>query len=80
MANPLSQLNTENPSLCPAKSILPADQNIQRDFCIEDFDVGKKIGSGKFGRVFEAIYKPYEVRVALKVVYKQMLEQFKFHG
>lgn len=42
--------------------------------------MGKKIGQGKFGRVFEAIYRPNGVKVALKVVYKQMLDQYKFHA
>ena len=49
-------------------------------FKIEDFDLGGKIGSGKFGRVFQAKHKLTGTKIALKVVYKQMLDQFKFHA
>jgi serine/threonine protein kinase len=38
---------------------------------ITDFEVGKRIGRGAFGTVYEAKYKPNNVYVALKQLSKQ---------
>jgi hypothetical protein len=46
-------------------------------FCLEDFDLGKKLGRGKFGCVYLARYKktPQPFICALKVLYKQQLSK-----
>ena len=49
-------------------------------FTISNFSVIKRIGSGKFGKVFEAIEKCSGKTVALKVVYKKLLDQYDFYG
>lgn len=40
----------------------------------------KRIGSGKFGKVFSAKEKESGKMVALKVVYKKLLDQYNFYG
>lgn len=45
---------------------------------MSDFSGIQAIGSGKFGKVFKAIEKNSNSPVALKVVFKQMLEKFDF--
>ncbi|KAL3677046.1 hypothetical protein R1sor_026994 [Riccia sorocarpa] len=42
---------------------------------IEDFDIGKPLGRGKFGNVYLAREKRSKYVVALKVLYKSQLEQ-----
>ena len=51
----------------------------QKQFKISDFELKSRIGSGKFGKVFSAVEKSSGKTVAIKVVYKNLLDQFKFH-
>ena len=47
------------------------------NFCIEDFDLGKRLGRGKFGSVYLARYKKRDPPFicAIKVLYKQQLSK-----
>lgn len=45
---------------------------------MNDFGGIQAIGSGKFGKVFKAIERNSNKLVALKVVFKQLLEKFDF--
>ena len=42
---------------------------------MEDFDIGKPLGRGKFGNVYLAREKQSKYIVALKVLYKSQLQQ-----
>jgi aurora kinase, other len=48
-------------------------QKSERPWCLEDFDVGKALGRGKFGRVYVARERQSQVAVALKVLDKSQL-------
>ncbi|PIO66879.1 hypothetical protein TELCIR_11391 [Teladorsagia circumcincta] len=51
--------------------------NSQRMWVIDDFDIGRPLGKGKFGSVFLARYKPERVVVALKVLFKDQIKKHK---
>lgn len=60
-----------------AKQIRKRMQEIkpmQRRLCLKDFDMGKKLGRGKFGHVFLAKEKRTNFIVAIKVLTKKQLE------
>lgn len=46
----------------------------KRDWCIDDFDVGQHIGTGKFGRAYLAQEKSSKHVVALKILQKDEIE------
>eukprot|EP00966_Prymnesium_polylepis_P092515 2141506-Prymnesium_polylepis.1 len=46
-------------------------------WCLEDFDVGKPLGRGKFGNVYTAREKRSQKIVALKVIFKKQVDR---HG
>lgn len=48
-----------------------------REWTPDDFDVGKHLGSGRFGTVYLAREKQSQQVVALKIVKKQELEKAK---
>ena len=52
----------------------------QRQWAIDDFKSIQAIGNGKFGKVYRAVEKNSQQPVALKVVYKSLLEKFEFFG
>lgn len=43
-------------------------------WCLNDFDIGKKLGSGKFGNVYLAREKSSKFIVALKVLFKSAIK------
>lgn len=47
------------------------------NWCIEDFEIGKPLGNGKFGRVYLAREKKTKLIVALKLLDKKQLEKEK---
>ncbi|PNH03172.1 Aurora kinase A [Tetrabaena socialis] len=47
----------------------------KRRWCIDDFDIGKPLGKGKFGNVYLAREKQSKFIVALKVLFKSQLQQ-----
>ena len=52
----------------------------QKEFSFNQFTDFKKIGSGKFGKVYQARDKETKTMVALKVVYKKLLDQYNFYS
>ena len=46
----------------------------EKVWTLEDFKVGKPLGKGKFGNVFQAKHKASEKILALKVMFKKQLE------
>jgi hypothetical protein len=47
----------------------------EKRWCLEDFDVGRALGKGKFGRVYLAREKKSGYVVALKVLFKSELAE-----
>ncbi|KAI0503679.1 hypothetical protein KFK09_014614 [Dendrobium nobile] len=47
---------------------------------LDDFEIGKFIGEGKFGKVYLTREKQSGYVVALKVIFKKMLEKYQFFG
>ena len=46
-----------------------------RQWSLNDFDIGKPLGNGKFGKVYLAREKKSHFIVALKVLYKSQLSK-----
>lgn len=46
-----------------------------RKISIEDFDIGRPLGKGKFGNVYLARVKKLQAIVALKVLFKSQMEK-----
>ncbi|GAU41863.1 hypothetical protein TSUD_366100 [Trifolium subterraneum] len=55
------------------------DQNLKREWSINDFEIGKPLGRGKFGRVYVAREVKSKFVVALKVIFKEQLEKYRIH-
>ncbi|EYU32016.1 hypothetical protein ABFS82_02G153300 [Erythranthe guttata] len=66
---------TGNP-LKPPKQPLKTPK---RQWSISDFDIGKPLGKGKFGRVYLAREIKSNYIVALKVVFKEQIEKYRLH-
>ena len=69
-----TQTSTREASVQQARE----EKKQQEAWTVNDFHSIQSIGSGKFGKVFRAIEKRANVPVALKVVFKHMLEKFDF--
>ncbi|THU74975.1 hypothetical protein C4D60_Mb04t39050 [Musa balbisiana] len=52
----------------------------KEEWCISDFEIGKFIGEGKFGKVYLAREKQSGYVVALKVIFKAKLEKYRSHA
>lgn len=52
-----------------------ASEKPLRKWSLEDFDIGKPLGNGKFGKVYLAREKKSHFIVALKVLNKQQLSK-----
>jgi serine/threonine protein kinase len=46
---------------------------MQKQWCLEDFEIGRKLGRGKFGNVYLAREKQSKFIVALKIIHKKQL-------
>nr|DAD18633.1 TPA_asm: hypothetical protein HUJ06_020096 [Nelumbo nucifera] len=62
------------------------EQNQQREqqpsrkqWSLHDFDIGRPLGKGKFGRVYLAREKKSKYIVALKVIFKEQIEKYRLH-
>ncbi|XP_066483784.1 aurora kinase B [Tiliqua scincoides] len=53
----------------------PAQQGPERVFTIDDFEIGRPLGKGKFGNVYLAREKESKFIVALKVLFKSQMEK-----
>ncbi len=56
-------------------STAPASGRGREQWSLEDFDIGKPLGRGKFGNVYLAREKQSKYVVALKVLFKCQLQQ-----
>nr|GEX95411.1 serine/threonine-protein kinase Aurora-3 [Tanacetum cinerariifolium] len=54
-----------------------ASESVKRDWSIKDFDVGRPLGKGKFGRVYVARETKTKYVVALMVIFKEQIEKYK---
>uniref|UniRef100_A0A7N0T429 Aurora kinase n=1 Tax=Kalanchoe fedtschenkoi TaxID=63787 RepID=A0A7N0T429_KALFE len=52
----------------------------KRDWSLKDFEIGKPLGRGKFGRVYVAREVKSKLVVALKVLYKEQIEKYQLHN
>ena len=48
---------------------------VRRRFTIDDFEIGRPLGKGKFGNVYLARLKKNHFIVALKVLFKSQIEK-----
>ncbi|KAG5053764.1 hypothetical protein GLYMA_03G021700v4 [Glycine max] len=55
------------------------DGNPKREWSLNDFEIGKPLGKGKFGRVYVAREVKSKFVVALKVIFKEQLEKYRIH-
>ncbi|XGW13620.1 hypothetical protein V3C99_000164 [Haemonchus contortus] len=53
----------------------PTRTSSHKMWTIDDFDIGRPLGKGKFGSVFLARYKPERTIVALKVLFKEQIRK-----
>ncbi|KJH50744.1 kinase domain protein [Dictyocaulus viviparus] len=69
--------NSKNSGKCTANSavVKPDSRNVSRTWVIDDFDIGRPLGKGKFGSVFVARSKEEKIVVALKVLFKDQIEK-----
>ncbi|KAI8537804.1 hypothetical protein RHMOL_Rhmol09G0052400 [Rhododendron molle] len=51
----------------------------QKQWSLQDFEIGKPLGKGKFGRVYLARELKSKFIVALKVIFKEQMEKYKLH-
>jgi aurora kinase A len=66
-------IENTNPSAC---SDLPSGSQYQsKKWSLNDFDIGRPLGKGKFGNVYLAREKTTEYIVALKVLFKSQLQK-----
>ncbi|XP_044138805.1 aurora kinase B-like [Bufo gargarizans] len=56
-------------------SVDPGTVSLKRNFTINDFDIGRPLGKGKFGNVYLARDKQTKFIMALKVLFKSQLEK-----
>ncbi|XP_010525765.1 PREDICTED: serine/threonine-protein kinase Aurora-3-like [Tarenaya hassleriana] len=53
--------------------------NLEKQWSLNDFEIGKPLGKGKFGRVYLAREVKSKYVVALKVIFKEQIEKYKLH-
>ncbi|XP_053309047.1 aurora kinase A [Spea bombifrons] len=51
------------------------DETKKRQWCLEDFEIGRPLGKGKFGNVYLARERQSKFILALKVLFKSQLEK-----
>jgi serine/threonine protein kinase len=55
------------------------DDDEQKVWVLEDFEIGMCLGNGKFGYVYKAIEKNNQKEVAIKVISKKVVAQYDFY-
>lgn len=53
------------------------EANPKKQWSLQDFEIGKPLGKGKFGRVYLAREAKSKYIVALKVIFKEQIEKYK---
>ncbi|XP_044503769.1 serine/threonine-protein kinase Aurora-3-like isoform X1 [Mangifera indica] len=56
-----------------------AGENPGRQWSLQDFEIGKPLGKGKFGRVYLAREFKSKYIVALKIIFKEQIEKYRIH-
>ena len=74
----ISSTNSSNGRFSTAQSYKPLDPSVaypepKREWTLDDFEIGKPLGSGKFGKVYLARERRTHFIVALKVLDKKQL-------
>jgi aurora kinase len=59
---------------------MKTQQSQKNEWKLEDFQIGEQLGNGKFGYVFKAIEKKNQKEVAIKIIRKNLIEQFNYHS
>ncbi|CAH9145814.1 unnamed protein product [Cuscuta epithymum] len=54
-------------------------KTVRKQWSISDFEIGKPLGRGKFGRVYLAREAETKFIVALKVIFKEQIEKYRLH-
>ncbi|XP_022034619.1 serine/threonine-protein kinase Aurora-3 [Helianthus annuus] len=54
-----------------------ASESPKKNWSINDFEIGKPLGKGKFGRVYLARESKSKYIVALKVIFKEQIEKYR---
>ncbi|KAL9245306.1 hypothetical protein vseg_018972 [Gypsophila vaccaria] len=57
----------------------PQNPTIHRNWSLADFEIGKPLGKGKFGRVYLAREINSKYIVAIKVIFKEQIEKYRLH-
>ncbi|XP_028197512.1 serine/threonine-protein kinase Aurora-3-like isoform X3 [Glycine soja] len=68
------RISTKMASQNPAE-----EENSKRHWSLEDFEIGKPLGRGKFGRVYVAREVKSKFVVALKVIFKEQIDKYRIH-
>ncbi|KAG4970517.1 hypothetical protein GLYMA_13G138400v4 [Glycine max] len=68
------RISTKMASQNPAE-----EENSKRHWSLEDFEIGKPLGRGKFGRVYVAREVKSKFVVALKVIFKEQIDKYRVH-
>ncbi|KAI9070751.1 hypothetical protein K1719_047283 [Acacia pycnantha] len=55
----------------------PKEGNPKKQWSLRDFEIGKPLGKGKFGRVYVAREVKSKYIVALKVIFKEQIEKYR---
>jgi len=55
------------------------DEDEQKIWILDDFEIGTCLGNGKFGYVYKSIEKKNQKDVAIKVISKKIVEQYDFY-
>ncbi|KAL3251747.1 hypothetical protein MRX96_000415 [Rhipicephalus microplus] len=50
-------------------------RQLAKKWCLQDFEIGRPLGKGKFGNVYLAREKTTKYVVALKVMFKSQLQK-----
>lgn len=72
--NPLSESNSKDTtSISTNNTSPPKNKTKEKQWCLNDFEIGRPLGRGKFGSVYLAREKRYKYIVAIKVLQKSQL-------
>jgi len=72
--NPLSESNSKDTTSISTNNTSPSkNKTKEKQWCLNDFEIGRPLGRGKFGSVYLAREKRYKYIVAIKVLQKSQL-------
>ncbi|XP_053558617.1 aurora kinase A [Bombina bombina] len=79
-ANPGKKVNPDQvkntaPKDDQNKKLSTKDEGKKKQWCLDDFEIGRPLGKGKFGNVYLAREKQSKFILALKVLFKSQLEK-----